>query len=570
MGIVLRDYQEEALRLLREGCATKTSQIVVMATGLGKTMLAAEFMRRWDVPGDILFLAHRIELIEQTAATYKRLTGEHAEIEMGDQKVEDLPMYSGARVIVASIQSLAARLHNERFDPKRFSLIIVDECHHGTASSYLKILHHFGILTKVDPLPGKKKKNFIITPAEESHCRCVGLTATPKRTDKEAMDQIFGPPPAFIMNIWKAVKQEGWLVDIRQKAIVVEGLELDTLKCRRNDAGDIDFTGKELEKVMSEEGPLHEVVDVTIREVGDRQTIVFASGVDHAKLLESVFNRRKDGIARAIYGDMDDTIRSKRTEAFKNGTLQILINVMICTEGFDHPDTACVVMARPTKSLLVYTQCLGRGTRPKAGVLDGLLTPQERIDAIKASAKPDVLVLDFVGNSTKHKLIDAVDVLGGEHSVELRDRVKEHQKANPGGSVNDALDKVTEEMKEEIEARFRDERRKKLKLLANYYGHVVSPFEVGGKTTTKHVNTETGGATLKQIEALVKMGISEAVANGYGKKQAGAILCSLREKKCSKPQAYQLKRHGHNPDNYNFHQASEILNQLIGSKEFKK
>lgn len=560
MGMALRDYQLEANEALRIGVATKTSQIVIMATGLGKTVSASDFMKHWDTPGDILFLAHRRELLDQTAKTYEALTGEHAYLEMGACKSPDQPMWGTRRVVVSSVQSLHRRLDQERFDSKRFSLIIIDECHHGTASTYLKVMEHFNILKRIDAPEGEK--NFVITPVEEAHCRCVGFTATAKRTDEEAMDQIFGDAPTYEMNIWEAI-QKGWLVGIDQKAVEVKDLDLDSIKCKRNESGEMDFVPSQLEELMSEEGPLHEVADTTMQEIGDRQAIVFAAGVKHAVLLEEVFNRRRDGVAKAIYGSLDEIKRTKITDDFKAGRLQVLINVFICTEGFDHPDTACVVMARPTKSLLIYTQCLGRGTRPKKGVVDGLETAEERRAAIAASGKPDVLVLDFVGNSTKHKLITAVDVLGGEHSVALRDRANEYMKANGGGDVEEAIEKVTEEMASEITRAA----RKKFVPKSAYELFGISPFEHGASGAMKSVETAAGGATDKQIESLMKMGVRREMALTYGRKQAGAILQNLRMKRCTYGQAQALKRFGKNPDEFNFFQAMEELDKRFGKKK---
>lgn len=560
MSVALRDYQEEAIQALFAGVASKTSQLVIMATGMGKTVVASDFMKRWVIPGDILFIAHRRELLDQTVKTYERLTGEQAYLEMADCKAPDLPMWGNRRVVVGSVQSLRSRLHLPRFAPHRFSLIVVDEAHHSPASSYLKILEHFGILQRIDAPEGEK--NFVITPAGNAHCRCVGLTATAKRTDEEALDQIFGGEPSYEMNIWEAI-QKGWLVNIEQKAVEVKDLDLDSVKCKRNESGEMDFAPGQLEALMSEEGPLHEVADTVLREIADRQAIVFAAGVKHAVLLEEVMNRRRDGVARAIYGSMDETERTKRTNAFKSGELQVLVNVMIATEGFDHPDTACVVMARPTKSLLVYTQCLGRGTRPKKGTVDGLATADERRAAIEASAKPNVLVLDFVGNSTKHKLITAVDVMGGEHSVALRNRANDYIKANGGGDVEEAIEKATEEMASEIKR----DARKRFTPKSVYELYDVSPFENGAVGPAKSVTSGAGGATEKQIESLCKMGVRREVALGYGKKQAGAILEGLRQKRCTFGQAKALQKFGKNPADFNFYQAMTELDQLFAQRK---
>lgn len=561
MSVVLRDYQEDAIRALQAGVATKTSQAVIMATGMGKTVVASDFMKRWAIPGDILFLAHRRELLDQTVKTYERLTGEQAYLEMAACKAPDLPMWGSRRVVIGSVQSIRSRLHQPRFDPERFSLVVVDECHHSPAQSYLKILEHFGILQRVES--ADDHPNFRIADPDKTHCRCVGLTATAKRTDEEALDQIFGDEPTYEMNIWDGI-QNGWLVDVDQKAIEVAELDLDSIKRRRNENGEMDFAPAELEALMNEEGPLHEVADTTLREIGTRQAIVFAAGVTHAKLLAEVMNRRQQDVAAAIYGSMDEVLRKKTTAAFKSGKLQVLINVMIATEGFDHPPTACVVMARPTSSLLVYTQCLGRGTRPLAGCVDGIDTPEGRRAAIAASSKPNVLVLDFVGNSTKHKLIRAVDVLGGEHSVQLRERAAEILGQAGSGSVEGAMEKAEAELVSEINR----EVRKRFVPKSVYEMYDISPFNESSRPGVgRQVASSAGGATDKQIEALGKLGVKREVAMQYSVKQAGAVMENLRHKRCTYGQAKSLQKFGKNPAEFNFYQAMQMLDTLFGKQK---
>jgi superfamily II DNA or RNA helicase len=560
MAVVLRDYQEAAIQALNAGVSTRTSQAVIMATGMGKTVVASDFMKRWAIPGDILFLAHRRELLDQTVKTYERLTGEMAYLEMGACKAPDLPMWGNRRVVVGSVQSIRSRLQQPRFDPDRFSLVVVDECHHGTAQSYLKILEHFGILRRVEAADGKP--NFVIADAETARCRCVGLTATAKRTDDEALDQIFGDDPTYEMNIWDGI-QKGWLVNVDQKAIEVQQLDLDSISRRRNESGEMDFAPAELEALMNEEGPLHEVADATLREIGDRQAIVFAAGVTHAKLLAEVMNRRRLGVADAIYGSMDEERRKKITGDFKGGRLQVLINVMIATEGFDHPPTACVVMARPTGSLLIYTQCLGRGTRPLAGCVDGIDTPEGRRAAIAASTKPNCLVLDFVGNSTKHKLVTAVDVMGGEHSVQLRERASDILAAAGAGNVEEAINKAEAELVSEINR----EVRKRFVPKSVYEMYDISPFDTSSRPGGRQVASSAGGATDKQIEALGKLGVRRELALQYSVKQAGAVLESLRKKRCTFGQAKSLQKFGKNPAEFNFYQAMQMLDTLFGKQK---
>ena len=120
------------------------------------------------------------------------------------------------------------------------------------------------------------------------------------------------------------------------------------------------------------------------KDFGDRPTIAYAVSVDHARNLASVFNDA--GIpAAVILGDTSSEERNKAIAGFREGILKVLVNVVVATEGFDLPDASCIVIARPTMSLALYLQMVGRGLRPKD---DGR----------------DCLILDLAANSEKHGL----------------------------------------------------------------------------------------------------------------------------------------------------------------------
>src|SRR5690606_31209440 len=123
------------------------------------------------------------------------------------------------------------------------------------------------------------------------------------------------------------------------------------------------------------------------------------------------------GSAAWICGDKKRTPQAERQRilsGFKDGQIQYVVNCQILTEGVDIPSTSCVVMARPTGSRSLYCQCLGRGVRTLPGVVSHDMTPEQRVAAIAASAKPDLLVIDLWCNSDRHKLVSVADVLGGQ------------------------------------------------------------------------------------------------------------------------------------------------------------
>ena len=163
---------------------------------------------------------------------------------------------------------------------------------------------------------------------------------------------------------------------------------------------------------------------------------------------------------------------------FAAGKVQVVCNCGVLTEGFDDPGVEVVIMGRPTKSRSLYSQMVGRSTRPLPGVVDGPETAEARRAAIAASAKPSCLVVDFVGNAGKHKLVTSADILGGkvsEEAVELAVR----RARQAGGPVNmtEALDEAEEELREQkrlAEAA----RRARLVATARFTTQSVDPFDV--------------------------------------------------------------------------------------------
>src|SRR5512133_550315 len=155
-------------------------------------------------------------------------------------------------------------------------------------------------------------------------------------------------------------------------------------------------------------------------------------------------------MAAWVCGKTEREERRRVLAEFAAGKVQVVCNCGVLTEGFDDPGVEVIIMGRPTKSRSLYSQMVGRSTRPLPGVVDGPETAGARRAAIAASPKPSCLVVDFVGNAGKHKLVTSADILGGkvsEEAVELA--VQRARKA--GGPVNmtEALDEAEAELKEQ-------------------------------------------------------------------------------------------------------------------------
>jgi superfamily II DNA or RNA helicase len=547
---ILRDYQgwcidgNHRFPGVRRALEQHQSALVVMATGLGKSVVLSRIANEWD-KGNVLALAHRIELVDQLADTLAGDLGYRPSVEQGPRGLGLDTLFAAGHVVVGAIQSMITGRRMRKFKNHPFGLIIIDEAHRATTPSYVKLVDRY---RELDP-----------------NLRVLGCTATPNRTDGTALGLVF-QSVAFEMGIVDGINN-GWLVDIHQKFAVVEDLDLSKIPCSRNEFGELDFKQADLEELLSQEGPLHAmsrpVLDCT---ANGEQAIIFAASVNHAHLWAAVLNHYRPGCAAAIDGTMAKGEGQPRTEIvkrYKAGQLQFLLNFNIATEGFDAPRTQLVIMGRPTKSLLVYTQMLGRCTRPLAGLVDGCPTVEERKDAIAASAKPFSTVLDFVGNTSMASgVVTATDVLGGNYDVDARKAADEIVGARrTGGNVQDALNKARASLLLEAEEKRRAPLRKVVQDVHLKY-HLEEVDGFNGAVAQRPAATSRGGATDAQVAALFNLGVDKYMALSFTKRQAGVVIDKLRQERCTVKQAVTLSRFGYDPEEFNANTASKTIQKI--------
>jgi superfamily II DNA or RNA helicase len=354
-----RPYQLDAIKALREGWAAgQTRLAAVLPTGAGKTVVFSHLAHQMlDGLGHrrVLVIAHREELIEQAAS---KLLAVDPMLRVGIVKAKQ-DSHHDADVIVASVQTLAVARRREAI--RDIGLIIVDECHHAAARSYMEVLRHFGAW---DGVP------------------VAGFTATMTRTDgglAEVWEDV-----VFRLDILDMIS-DGYLCDVRGKSITVDTLDLNKVKTRGGD-----LVEGQLGKALEDSGALDAIAKAYVDHASDRPGVVFtptvATAQQAAAALEAV------GIkAAAVWGAMGRDERRSALARYVAGEVQVLTNCMVLTEGFDAPHTSCIVVARPTKSPGLYVQMVGRGLRPAPG-------------------KKDALLLDVMGAASRHKLASMVDL----------------------------------------------------------------------------------------------------------------------------------------------------------------
>ena len=357
--IALRGYQRDLLKRVQKALEPHNARVMMqLPTGGGKTIIAAYLLSSYLKEGrKAVWLTHRKELAHQTDRRLTETAGILADCDKTGWVVgAPAPAIAdGVKILMA--QTVSRRVANSnvwsRYDSD--DLMVIDEAHHATARGWELAMEYW---------PG----------------RIVGLTATPWRLSyREGFQHLFGglicgPQVADLQGERSLCKTRVLIPDSDHR---IKGGTIGS-------TGDYTETGIERANYDRPNVMTAGARRFWQSHSQDRQTIVYAVSKKHASNLVDVFN--ESGVsAELILGDTDPTERAGTIAKFDTGSLQVLVNVAVATEGFDLPDASCVVIARPTESLALYLQMVGRGLRPK---------PDDR----------DCVILDLAGNSLKHGL----------------------------------------------------------------------------------------------------------------------------------------------------------------------
>lgn len=542
----LRDYQHKIVGSVFNAWTESKSTLVVAPTGTGKTIIFASVIQK-IFPKRTLVIAHRQELIWQARDKIQKVTGLIVDVEMGEYKsrTEGDLLAPKATVVVCTIQTLTAGGDGAgrigKFNPDDFDCVIVDEAHHATSVSYVKALDYF----KTNP-----------------RLKVLGVTATPDRADEEALGQIFDSV-AFDYEILDAIK-DGWLVPIQQQMVSIESMDFSSI---RTVAGDLNQA--DLDAVMTSEKPLHGVASATIDIIGSKRGIGFASSIIHAQTLSEIFNRHRLGMSNWVSGKTDKEERRKIITDFAQGKIQWLWNCAVFTEGFDDSGIEVISMGRPTKSRALYAQMAGRATRPHESIahkLNDAPVPALRRIMIGRSVKPSCLIIDFVGNSGKHKLMTTADILGGNVSEEVIEAANlSARKSGKPVRMDKALIEEEERLEQLNAKKLADEARR-LRLIgkAIFKTSTIDPFKL---LDIKPISNERGWDKGKkfsenQRKFLKNNGFNpDAIDYSNGKQIMDAIGKRIENKLCTVNQAALLKKHNCDT-NVSFEIASSMIDQI--------
>ncbi len=447
--ITLRPYQMEAIDAVLNAFQNYNVVLLTMATGLGKTVVFSELAKIFSQHGKVMVLAHREELVFQAA---RHLQDLDPGIEMADERAAT-GIYRSP-VVVGTIQTVSRQRRLAKINPHDYSLLVIDEAHHATAKTYRRVIEHF--------LAGSAK--------------VLGVTATPVRSDKKSLARIF-EYEAYRYTITNAIR-DGWLVPVKQFFITDVHVDMSTVRVTHGD-----FSESDLEKIIADEKLLHAVAHVALEATKYGPVLVYTPGVQSATRCAEIINRYRPSAAEAIHASQDRIVRRGIVSAFRNSDIPILVNCMIATEGFDCPSVGTIIVARPTKSATLYTQILGRGTRPLPGLVDNVDDPAERRRRIAQSDKPCLNIVDLIPSNARVKPITSYQILCDVADYALVAKiVDEIEPTSLTGKNRDEVDDVIaqiEQLREQQKAR-EEIGRASIICHVNYRIKTTDPFNITG------------------------------------------------------------------------------------------
>lgn len=336
----LRLHQTEAKIKIFNAWKDYNSVMLQMPTGTGKTYLFTSIVK--DIVNayrsaheeiNILIVAHRMELLDQISATLNRFEIPHGFIQGSREQ------HLWRRVQVGSIMSLLTDKNVLNTQRQKFDFIIVDEAHHSLADTYVKLFNLF---------PQAKK---------------LGVTATPWRLNHESflkLYQLLVPSRQISWFIENNILADFDYVSIKPTS------EIQQLVDNTKVADTGDFVNADLDTVFNTRRIRSKLYESYHQFAEGRKGIIYAINRIHAAKIADMYTSR--GVkAVAIDCETPKDLRKMLIDAFKRGDIKVLVNVDIFTEGFDCPDVSFIQLARPTKSLALYLQQVGRGLRISEG-----------------------------------------------------------------------------------------------------------------------------------------------------------------------------------------------------------
>lgn len=374
------NMQREALSNLKElRSKGMTRSLLISATGTGKTYLSAFDVKRFN-PKRFLFIVHRRNIAQTALDTFKSVFNNE----------KSMGLYSGSErnkdsdFIFATIQTISRDEHLQRFDPKHFDYIVIDETHRAGADSYQKIINYF-------------KPNFLL-----------GMTATPERTDGMDIFKMFNHNIAYEIRLHNAM-EENMLSPFHYFG--VSDISIDEKLLKEKNAFNLLTTDERVNRIL-------ENIKKYGVDNGIVRGLIFCSTIKESEILSEKFNNNgyRTISLSSIHNEEERELAISRLETNNlSEKLDYIFTVDIFNEGIDIPSVNQIVMLRPTQSAIIFVQQLGRGLR-------------------KTESKEYLTVIDFIGNYSNNYLVPIA--LYGDTSYN-KDNLRKSMASNllPGSST---------------------------------------------------------------------------------------------------------------------------------------
>ncbi len=499
----LRPYQEEFIAAAERSWADGARRVLgVAATGAGKTIMTSELMRRER--GNCLFLADATELVAQNAAKYYDYAGEFAGVEMAGSTAGGFD-----RVVVASSQSMVNRL--DRYDPDHFNLIVVDEAHRNTLGAMSQsILSHFG-----------------------EYSRVLGVTGTPFRADRKELGDFY-ETISIDIGLDRLIR-EGWLSPITIKSVP---MPVDLSKVGSSGG---DYKASDLGEVI--EPILREAAKQLLEHAaGCKKIVVFLPLIKTSIRMARIC--RELGM-KAVHVSGED--RSQLGE-FVDGDARVICNAQLLTTGWDCPPVDCIMVLRPTKSLPLYAQMVGRGTRLHPG-------------------KGRLLLLDPLYLTDDHRLINPARLVARDEE-QAAAMMAEIREKGEGGDLIEVEDDIEEQRIEALKKRALAKSKRAMRLV-DALEFALDSGDVETAEFEPEFGWEASPASERQIEMLEKAGIDiEGMTRGKASKVIDLLFMRRDRGLASPKQLRLLKRLGHpSPATETFEGASKWIDAKLGGRK---
>jgi superfamily II DNA or RNA helicase len=503
----LRPYQEACVAAVFKKWEEYQKLLVVMATGLGKTICFANIaMREVENGNRVLILAHRDELIRQAADKLMKATGLSAAIEKADETAAD----SLFQITVGSVQTLMRPKRLERFPADYYDAVIVDECHHILSPSYQQVTNYF------------------------EGSRFLGVTASPDRSDKRNLGSFF-EEIAFEYGLREGIR-DGYLCRITAQTVPLR-IDLSQVRVTAGDFNDADL-GNALDPYLPQ------IAEAIPR---NRKTMIFTPLCATAQKMQDLLRSR--GV-RAYYASGKDRSQVKAWEA--DGPGSVMLNAMLLNEGYDHPPLDCVVVLRATKSRPFYAQMVGRGTR-------------------LADGKQDLLVLDFLWHTARHDLCHPASLVAEKEEVAAKmTEIQEAAAGNPDAEQMD-LEFLEAEAKKEVQKEREEALARELRANQRKAARTVDPLEFALSLHDSDLEDyepdvpwKAAPPSEKQLATLARFGFApERIPNkGFASMLLDRLFARSKQNLASPKQIKLLERFGYKAGEMTFAQAKQKIDEI--------